>query len=179
VQLVEVTPELREHLGGRGSGGVLVSKVIAGTPAEEGGIEVGDLIVAVDGETVENAGDLQRAVARLDGEEVDVEIVRNGRASTLSITFPEADSVRPTGPRASVSWGTVARPPRPPRPAAVYSTAPTSTTPILAAPVPVAEAPASPEVYWVSPAPLTPEPPAAVVAPAPPRPLVVRPIREI
>jgi membrane-associated protease RseP (regulator of RpoE activity) len=42
VQLVETTRELRRHFGGNDTAGVLVSKVLGGTAAEEAGIEVGD-----------------------------------------------------------------------------------------------------------------------------------------
>jgi len=47
VQLTDTTPELREHLGGSRDAGVLVGKVIDDSAAEEAGVEVGDLIVAV------------------------------------------------------------------------------------------------------------------------------------
>ena len=48
VSLTETTPDLREHLGADKDRGVLVSKVLSGMPAEDAGIEVGDLITQVD-----------------------------------------------------------------------------------------------------------------------------------
>ena len=100
VQLVRVTDELREHMGGEEGIGVLVSKVLSGTPAEDAGIEVGDLIVAVDGEEIESHGDISEALVDLEGESFDVRVIRNGRPVTIGVSIPERDNSRPTGPRA-------------------------------------------------------------------------------
>jgi serine protease Do len=89
VQLTTATPELREHLGAGPDEGVLVSKVLSGTPAEHADIRVGDLIVAVDGEPVRSARDLIAALSDKDGETIDVEIVRDGRRTGVSVTLPE------------------------------------------------------------------------------------------
>jgi vacuolar-type H+-ATPase subunit H len=102
VQLVHVTDELREHLGGREGNGVLVSKVLEGTPAEDAGIEVGDLIVSVDGEEVEDHGDISEALEGKAGEKFDVEVIRDGRPVSILVTIPELDDDRPTGPRALI-----------------------------------------------------------------------------
>jgi membrane-associated protease RseP (regulator of RpoE activity) len=100
VQLVHVTDELREHLGGEAGTGTLVSKVVAGSPAEDAGVEVGDLIVAVDGEPVADAGDIRGALEDKEGETFDVEVIRDGRPVSLEVTIPERDDERPSGPRA-------------------------------------------------------------------------------
>jgi S1-C subfamily serine protease len=91
VQLVEPTAELREHLGGSENAGVLVSKVLSGMPAEDAGVEVGDLIVAVDGEEVEDAGDLVSGLKGKHGARVELEVVRDGRTLTLDASLPEKE----------------------------------------------------------------------------------------
>lgn len=91
VTLVEPTSELREHLGGPEDAGVLVSKVISGMPAEDAGVEVGDLIVAIDGEDVEDAGDLVSGLKGKHGERVELDIVRDGRSLTLDASLPERE----------------------------------------------------------------------------------------
>lgn len=140
VQLVETTPELREHLGGAEDAGVLVSKVLAGTPAERAGIRVGDLILAVDGKSVADVAELRRALEGKEGEKFAVDLVRDGRSVTVEVTIPEPQTDRPTGPRAGLL---PAPPPRPaPRP---------SMTPPPAPPAPV-------------------PPPSPAAAPGPPRP---------
>jgi S1-C subfamily serine protease len=103
VQLVEPTPELREHLGGSPNAGVLVSKVLEDMPAEDAGLRVGDLIVAVGGREVERTGDLTRALREHAGETVDIEIVRDGSPMSLSVFLPEPEEhehERGRGPRA-------------------------------------------------------------------------------
>jgi membrane-associated protease RseP (regulator of RpoE activity) len=110
VQLVEATPELRRHLGGTDDEGVLVSKVLSGTPAERAGIRVGDLIVSVGGETIEDVQDLRRALAGRAGETFTVEVIRDERRRTIEVTLPEAEDDDATGPRA----GLYIAPPAPP-----------------------------------------------------------------
>jgi serine protease Do len=99
VQIVDVTPELIEHLGGAGDG-VLVSRVLPGTPAEGAGIRVGDLIVGVNGERIESASDIREALDDAWDQVVAVEVVRDGRTQRIDVAFPEKDKDEPTGPRA-------------------------------------------------------------------------------
>lgn len=91
VELTETTPELREHLGGSRDAGVLVGRVLDDTPAEDAGVEVGDLIVAVDSDAIEGVGDLRRALRERAGQIFDLEIIRDGRPTTLSVSLPEND----------------------------------------------------------------------------------------
>lgn len=80
VQLVELTPELREHYGVSADVGVLVGKVVAGSPAEEAGLRVGDVLTGLDGEAVASAVDVRRHVGALeDGEVVALELYRDGQ----------------------------------------------------------------------------------------------------
>lgn len=104
VELVDATPELREHLGGKKDAGVLVGKVLASSAAEVAGIKVGDLIVSLDDESIRDAGDLIDAVSEKAGKTVSIGIVRDGRTLTVSATLPddEKEEVLPTGPRADV-----------------------------------------------------------------------------
>ena len=71
VELVEVTKELREPLGGSRDAGVLISKIVSGTPAERADLEVGDLIMFVAGDSVKNTRDLRRALRDKRGETAD------------------------------------------------------------------------------------------------------------
>lgn len=145
VQLVEATPELRRHLGGGDDAGVLVSKVLAGTPAEAADVRVGDLIVSVEGEEIATSNDLRRELADKTGERFELEVIRDGRPVRLEVTIPDPEEDAPTGPRAELR-------------------APLPVPPVAPVPAPVA-APVPPAV----PAPLTvPVPPAIPAPPAPP-----------
>src|ERR1700674_1056075 len=50
VELSELTPELRAHFGAPESAGVMVARVAAGSPAEKGGLNVGDIITSLYGQ---------------------------------------------------------------------------------------------------------------------------------
>lgn len=97
VQIVDVTEELRNHLGSDEDRGVLIGKVFEDSPAEAAGLEVGDLIVSVDGRDVEDVGDILKALQDKRGESFGVEVIRDRRPMRLEVSIPEADD--PSGPR--------------------------------------------------------------------------------
>jgi membrane-associated protease RseP (regulator of RpoE activity) len=115
VEMIETTPELREALGGSKTAGVLVGKVLAGSAAEKGGLKVGDLILAVDGEKIADPGDLGEAIGKREGKAVDLEVVRDRKTMHVKAVLPKLDEPEeePTGPRASV-WRVPAIAPVPP-----------------------------------------------------------------
>ena len=60
--------------------GVEVLTVMTASPAQQGGVRVGDVVVAVDGQGVESVRDLQRLLTESDiGRELSLDIVRDGR----------------------------------------------------------------------------------------------------
>jgi S1-C subfamily serine protease len=66
--------------------GVEVLSVVAGSPADLGGVRIEDILVTVDGEPTPDVGQLQRVMnaARI-GREVPVVVVRRGRAVHLRV----------------------------------------------------------------------------------------------
>jgi membrane-associated protease RseP (regulator of RpoE activity) len=92
VHLIDVTPELRAHFGGGEEAGLLVGRVEAGSPAEQAGLRVGDLLTRVGGEPVAGNWDVLRKVRPLTaGQGVALEVVRDGRVETLSATVAERE----------------------------------------------------------------------------------------
>jgi len=68
--------------------GVEVTDVRSGSPAEQAGIEVGDVVTAVDGTTVGTAQALQAAIdARRPGDEIRIRLVRSGASKTVTVTL--------------------------------------------------------------------------------------------
>jgi S1-C subfamily serine protease len=75
--------------------GVTIENVTTGSPAETGGLLVGDMIVSVDGEAVETAQELTDAIqSHTPGDTVSIVILRDGSESTLEI---ELGSVQERG----------------------------------------------------------------------------------
>jgi len=75
---------------GAGAGGVTVSDVTAGSPAERAGIKVGDTIISVDGKTVKNGDELVSDIAsRKPGSKVTIGFVRNGKKQDATVTVAD------------------------------------------------------------------------------------------
>ena len=84
VNLQEVTPSLAKSLNLKALKGALVADVVKGGPAEKAGIRRGDVIVGLEGATIENANDLRNriAAARV-GKKVEIVLVRKGERVTV------------------------------------------------------------------------------------------------
>ena len=99
VVIMPVPRDDYEQLGLASADGALVQSVNPDGPADNGGIEPGDVIVAYDGEPIEDTRDVQnRVVATRPGTTVPLDIVRNGEPLTLDVTIGELDleaEVRP------------------------------------------------------------------------------------
>jgi S1-C subfamily serine protease len=84
-QTVRIPPAQRA--GRDQEAGLLVVEVVPGSPAERGGLLLGDILVALDGHAVDDADDLQ---ARLGGDQVGrrvaVEVLRAGAVTRLEVT---------------------------------------------------------------------------------------------
>lgn len=90
VRLIEITPELRAHFGAPRDAGVLVSEVEADTPAAKAGIEVGDVITAVDAESVGWTGEVSRAIGRKNGgETAQIDLIRGRASRRLAVKIEE------------------------------------------------------------------------------------------
>lgn len=65
--------------------GARVTEVIAGSPAAAAGLQDGDIVTTVDGESIAKASQLQRAIRdREPGDDVSITVLRNGDDITLS-----------------------------------------------------------------------------------------------
>jgi len=70
--------------------GVTVSGVVAGSPAEQAGLKVGDTVTSVDGKTVRNGDDLVSDIAgRKPGTKVNLGFVRNGKKEEAAVTVAD------------------------------------------------------------------------------------------
>ena len=74
-----------------GSGtGITVSTVVAGSPADQAGLKVGDTITAVDGKKVIKGNDLVSDIAsRKPGSKVNLTFIRNGKQQEASVTVAD------------------------------------------------------------------------------------------
>jgi serine protease Do len=92
VQISTVDELLARSVGLDKVEGVLVNDVIADSPAEEAGIEPGDVILKLDGETVATSNELQsKIVQRRAGDEVKLEIWRNEKKIYKTVKLKPRD----------------------------------------------------------------------------------------
>ena len=86
VLIQDVDRNLAESFGMAQPYGALVSKVMADSPADRGGVEVGDVILAFNGQRLLNSSQLPPLVgaSRVE-EDAGLRVLRNGKEITLSV----------------------------------------------------------------------------------------------
>jgi serine protease Do len=71
-------------------GGITISSVVAGSPAERAGLKVGDTIISVDGKPVKNGDELVGDIAgRKPGSKVTLGYYRNGKKNEAAVTVAD------------------------------------------------------------------------------------------
>ncbi len=86
VTIQDLKGELAEYYGVKGKSGVLVADVVPGDPADKAGIQPKDIIIEVNGQTVNTSRDLTNLAANLGvGDKAQVTILRNGKSKTLEV----------------------------------------------------------------------------------------------
>lgn len=90
VQISDVTAVDAEAYGLQEVSGAEINAVDEDSPAEKSGLEIGDVVVGLDGEEIENATDLTTSVAEHDpGDEVTLTVIRDGRRRQFSVELGE------------------------------------------------------------------------------------------
>ena len=74
-----------------------IGSVNSGSPAERGGLRVGDLVLAVAGQQVFTPDELMQAIQKRGGQTFDVVVEREGRPQTLRVTATAVKEKGPTG----------------------------------------------------------------------------------
>lgn len=106
VVIQEVNKDLAESFGLDKPAGALVAQVLEDGPAAKGGLQVGDVILSMNGQPIVMSADLPHLVGGLkDGAKAKLEIIRNGKRQTLDVTIgalPDEDQDVTTGANGGV-----------------------------------------------------------------------------
>jgi S1-C subfamily serine protease len=102
--VMSLTPELRSHFGAASDKGVLVAKVEPGSAAAKAGIKVGDVLVDVKGNTVDEASDVIAALSDAkSGDAVKIGLVRDHKQMSLDATIGSTSSAK-TSAKKEPDW---------------------------------------------------------------------------
>ena len=92
VMIQHVTPELADQFGLERPMGALVGEVTPDSPADEAGLEPGDVIVKFGDKVIEQMNMLPAIVAQTPvGKKVTIEVVRDGKRKRLTVTIGKLD----------------------------------------------------------------------------------------
>ena len=69
--------------------GLLITHVRRHSPAEEAGLQAGDVLVRVADRPIRRTRAIERALSGKDGQTVSLQIVRNGQRKDLSASFQD------------------------------------------------------------------------------------------
>ncbi|MBN2621697.1 DegQ family serine endoprotease [candidate division WOR-3 bacterium] len=90
VYLQEITVELQRALDLPSLDGVLISDVLEGTPADNAGLESGDVILEVDGKRVESMQSFRLQVsATTAGTTIKLNVLRDGKTKNINVKIGE------------------------------------------------------------------------------------------
>jgi serine protease Do len=96
IVIQDITPDMAESLGVKE--GVIIAQVMPGSPADKGGLKVGDIVVEADGQRVSEVRELQFKIMRTEpGKDINLKVVREGKEITLKVKVGEMPEERQVG----------------------------------------------------------------------------------
>lgn len=111
VQIQPVTLEIADSLSLDGEGGALVAEALSNSPAEKAGLESGDTILAINGNSVEGPRELALMISEMEpGSTVNVTFWRGGEEHEMNVTLgtlPESQELASLEPSAPVEPSTL------------------------------------------------------------------------
>jgi serine protease Do len=91
LQVQPVTPALAQRLGFSEAGGLVITRIETGGPADKAGVRVGDRVRAVNGVPVQTVDDAQRGIYGASvGDKLVLDIERDGKPRKLELVLAEA-----------------------------------------------------------------------------------------
>lgn len=88
IGISDVTPENAKFFSDSAAMGGVVTQVEPDSPGAKAGLQIGDVITAVDGRSVNDAGELQVAIGlKQPGTKVDLTVLRNGKTMNVPVTL--------------------------------------------------------------------------------------------
>jgi S1-C subfamily serine protease len=93
VQLGTLTSQIRNYLGYNGKNGVVVGNVVPGSPADQVGLQQGDVIVEINHATVAKPEDITNTVKTMKvGQKVALLVWRQGNLQPVDVTLADENN---------------------------------------------------------------------------------------
>jgi serine protease Do len=89
ITVQNLTPEIAQELGLKKSQGVVVTKVETGSPADEAGLQEGDIIRQINRKPVKNADDFIEQTAKAKGQDNILLYIQRGNSHLYAAVKPE------------------------------------------------------------------------------------------
>jgi serine protease DegQ len=95
IEVQDITPDIAESFGYKGSGGALIAGVLRGGPAERAGIRPGDILLAVNGRPVIDSSSLLNLIADLPpGKQASLRLQRQQAELQLTVGIEKRPLMR-------------------------------------------------------------------------------------
>ncbi len=90
VMIQNVNKDLAKSFNLKSTHGVLISEVTAKSPAEKAGIKQGDVVIAIDGKSIDNVGELRNTIAMTSPEtKLVLTVIRDGEKHSIPVAIGE------------------------------------------------------------------------------------------
>jgi serine protease Do len=91
ISITDVTPENAKFFDVKKAVGAVVSEVTPDSPGSRAGLKTGDVIIALDGKPVSDAGELQmETTQKQPGDKIHLQVVRDGETLNIPVTLESA-----------------------------------------------------------------------------------------
>ncbi len=86
VDVADISPDLAESLGLKGTRGAIVGAIERGSPAERSGLKLGDIITVINGRAIPDTSTALNAIAEVPpGKSVPVKVIRRNQEMTVDV----------------------------------------------------------------------------------------------
>jgi len=90
VNIQDLNEDLADYFDLEETKGIIIAKVLAGSPADEGGLKSGDVLTSFDGKSVNNTRELLKVVGATEaGKKVKIGILRKDKRMTINLKVGE------------------------------------------------------------------------------------------
>lgn len=92
--------DLAESFGLDKPSGALVAQLVEDGPAAKGGLQVGDVILSLNGQSINESADLPHLVGNMKpGDKINLDVIRNGQRKSLSMAVGNLRTTTRKSPR--------------------------------------------------------------------------------